>query len=160
MVVDDSAEGDLALAETDAAYRLSTSAATLVVDSYTDLVGKPFMPPIYGLELGDADCYLHNANRGERRTLDALKIAQGYVDNGMPNGWMLVNDGYGCGYENLPEVAKGLQDRNMQVGLWTESALDKQAEEVAAGVRVRKLRRDVPRPPYQLRLQLDQRSTR
>lgn len=35
----------------------------------------------------------------------------------MPNGWMLVNDGYGCGYENLAETAKGLQDRGMQLGL-------------------------------------------
>lgn len=110
-----------------------------VVDSYTDLVGKPFMPPLYGLELGDSDCYLHNANRGERHTLDALKIAQGYVDHGMPNGWMLVNDGYGCGYEDLAETGEGLQQRGMQLGLWTEKGLDNQAEEVAAGVRVRKL---------------------
>ncbi|AKU18594.1 glycoside hydrolase [Luteipulveratus mongoliensis] len=110
-----------------------------VIGQYTDLVGKPFMPPIYGLELGDSDCYLHNANRGERHTLDSLKVAQGYVDNGMPNGWMLVNDGYGCGYEKLPETGAGLQKTNMQMGLWTESDLTKQEDEVKAGVRVRKL---------------------
>lgn len=110
-----------------------------VIGDYTSLVGKPFMPPIYGLELGDSDCYLHNANRGERHTLDSLKIAQGYVDNGMPNGWMLVNDGYGCGYENLPQTAAGLQADNMQLGLWTQSALSNQQQEVQAGVRVRKL---------------------
>jgi len=110
-----------------------------VIGGYTDLVGKPFMPPVYGLELGDSDCYLHNANRGERHTLDALRIAQGYLDNDMPNGWMLVNDGYGCGYENLAETGTGLQQRHMQLGLWTQSSLTKQPEEVAAGVRVRKL---------------------
>jgi len=110
-----------------------------VIGSYTDLVGKPFMPPIYGLELGDSDCYLHNANRGERHTLDSLNIAQGYVDNGMPNGWMLVNDGYGCGYENLAETGTGLNQRNMELGLWTQNGLANQDTEVAAGVRVRKL---------------------
>ncbi|WP_161632068.1 NPCBM/NEW2 domain-containing protein [Nakamurella lactea] len=110
-----------------------------VIGAYTSLVGKPFLPPIYGLELGDSDCYLHNANRGERHTLDALDIAQGYVDNGMPNGWMLVNDGYGCGYENLAETGDGLQQRNMALGLWTQDGLANIADETAAGVKVRKL---------------------
>lgn len=111
-----------------------------VVDSYTDLVGKPFMPPLYGLEMGDSDCYLHNANRGERKTLrDATAIAEGYTTNGMPNGWMLVNDGYGCGYEQLAETAQMLQDHNMELGLWTQNGLAKQKEEVAQGSRVAKL---------------------
>ncbi|MFC9244216.1 NPCBM/NEW2 domain-containing protein [Streptomyces sp. NPDC057136] len=110
-----------------------------VIGQYTKLTGKPFLPPVYGMEIGDADCYLHNANRGERRTLDALKVADGYVENDMPNGWMLVNDGYGCGYEDLAETAKGLQDRNMQLGLWTEDGIDKLADQVKAGQRVAKL---------------------
>ncbi|MCM6776308.1 DUF5110 domain-containing protein [Nocardia sp. CDC159] len=110
-----------------------------VISAYTGLVGRPFLPPIYGLELGDSDCYLHNANRGERRTMDAVKIAEEYTKNRMPNGWMLVNDGYGCGYENLQQVGEGLRKHNMQLGLWTENGLPHQAEEVKAGVRVRKL---------------------
>ncbi|MFF8609344.1 NPCBM/NEW2 domain-containing protein [Streptomyces sp. NPDC015346] len=110
-----------------------------VIGQYTALTGKPFLPPVYGLEIGDADCYLHNANRGERHTLDALKVADGYVQNDMPNGWMLVNDGYGCGYENLAETAAGLQQRKMQLGLWTEDGLDTLAEQVKAGQRVAKL---------------------
>ncbi len=110
-----------------------------VIGAYTRLTGKPFLPPIYGLEMGDADCYLHNANRGERHTLDALKVADGYVEHDMPNGWMLVNDGYGCGYEDLAETAAGLQDRKMQLGLWTEDGIDKLADQVKAGQRVAKL---------------------
>ena len=110
-----------------------------VIGQYTNLTGKPFMPPVYGLEIGDADCYLHNANRGERHTLDALKVADGYVQNDMPNGWMLVNDGYGCGYENLAETGAGLRQRGMQLGLWTEDGLDKLADQVKAGQRVAKL---------------------
>ncbi|MFD8706893.1 TIM-barrel domain-containing protein [Kitasatospora sp. NPDC059648] len=110
-----------------------------VIGEYTSLVGRPFMPPVYGLEPGDSDCYLHNANRGERHTTDALKVADGYVQNRMPLGWMLVNDGYGCGYENLPRTGDGLRKDHAQLGLWTQNGLPDQAEEVKAGVRVRKL---------------------
>src|SRR5919108_3192254 len=76
-----------------------------VIGRYTELTGRPLMPPIYGLEMGDADCYCHNANRGERHTLDALQVADGYVEREIPLGWMLVNDGYGCGYEDLDRTA-------------------------------------------------------
>jgi alpha-glucosidase len=110
-----------------------------VIDRYTDLTGRPLMPPIYGLEMGDADCYCHNANRGERHTLDALAVADGYVEQQMPLGWMLVNDGYGCGYEHLEEVTEGLADRHITLGLWTSTGLADQAREVRAGARVRKL---------------------
>ncbi|MCX5383414.1 NPCBM/NEW2 domain-containing protein [Streptomyces sp. NBC_00083] len=113
--------------------------AKQVIGDYTQLTGKPFLPPVYGLEPGDSDCYLHNANRGERHTLDALKIADAYKTNDMPNGWMLVNDGYGCGYENLPETSAGLQKDSMHMGLWTEDGLDKLADQVKAGQRVAKL---------------------
>ncbi|MGW4519535.1 TIM-barrel domain-containing protein [Amycolatopsis sp. NPDC004378] len=123
-----------------------------VVSGYTDLVGKPFLPPIYGLETGDSDCYLHNANRGERHTLDAVKVADGYTANGMPNGWMLVNDGYGCGYENLQQTGEGLRKNNMQLGLWTEDGVPNQAGEVKAGVRVRKLDVAWVGPGYQFAL--------
>ncbi|MEU4028525.1 NPCBM/NEW2 domain-containing protein [Streptomyces anulatus] len=116
-----------------------TDAAKDVIGQYTDLTGKPFLPPVYGMEIGDADCYLHNANRGERRTLDSLKVADGYVENDMPNGWMLVNDGYGCGYEDLEETAQGLKDRNMELGLWTEDGIENLAAQVKAGQRVAKL---------------------
>ncbi|MFI6878008.1 NPCBM/NEW2 domain-containing protein [Streptomyces sp. NPDC050400] len=110
-----------------------------VIGQYTKLTGKPFLPPIYGLEIGDADCYLHNANRGERHTLDAVKIADQYVENDMPLGWKLVNDGYGCGYEDLAETAQGLQKNKTQLGLWTEDGIDKIADQVKAGQRVAKL---------------------
>ncbi|MFJ9521684.1 NPCBM/NEW2 domain-containing protein [Kitasatospora sp. NPDC101801] len=121
------------------AYYFAGPSSKDVIGQYTTLTGKPFLPPIYGLEMGDSDCYLHNANRGERHTLDALKIADDYLANDLPNGWMLVNDGYGCGYENLAQTAQGLQQRKMQLGLWTEDGLTKLADQVKAGQRVAKL---------------------
>ncbi|WP_020141598.1 RICIN domain-containing protein [Terracoccus sp. 273MFTsu3.1] len=110
-----------------------------VLDGYTELTGRPLMLPMYALEVGDADCYLHNANRGERRTLrDTTAIADGYAANRMPLGWTLVNDGYGCGYEDLPETHDMLVDHGSELGLWTQSDLTNQPYEVASGVRVRK----------------------
>ena len=110
-----------------------------VLDGYTRLTGRPLMLPMYALEVGDADCYLHNANRGERRTLrDSTTVADGYTAADMPLGWMLVNDGYGCGYEQLPETHQMLQGHGSELGLWTQADLTSQPSEVAAGVRVRK----------------------
>ena len=110
-----------------------------VIDRYTELTGRPFMPPIYGLEMGDADCYLHSPRNGEGHTLDALTVADGYRSRRIPLGWMLVNDGYRCGYEYLDQVAAGLDQRDMALGLWTSTGLGSQAAETKAGVAVRKL---------------------
>ncbi|WP_077328820.1 NPCBM/NEW2 domain-containing protein [Virgibacillus siamensis] len=107
-----------------------------ILDGYTELTGRPFMPPIYGLELGDADCY----NEEGETTMDAVNIAEGYIEHDMPVGWMLVNDGYGCGYENLKQVGNELRNHGVELGLWTENGLPDQKWEVGeAGVRVRKL---------------------
>lgn len=142
------------------------------LNRYTELTGRPFLPPMYGLEYGDSDCY----NRGhygvdpdtsndwkthpdKQTTLDAVKVAQRFKTEDMPAGWMLVNDDYGCGYSDdlgyeqvdgtywgkreigpLEQTGDELRSRNIQMGLWTQSALDRQPAEVGeAGVRVRKL---------------------
>ncbi|GAA1688512.1 hypothetical protein GCM10009745_36790 [Kribbella yunnanensis] len=142
------------------------------LDRYTELTGRPFMPPIYGLEYGDSDCYNRGhyakdpdpsndwkVNPDKVTTLDAVKVAQRFRDEDMPGGWMLVNDDYGCGYSDNTEFEKvdgtywgkrdipalkqtgdELRARNIQMGLWTQSSLDRQPAEVGeAGVRVRKL---------------------
>ncbi|WP_088052405.1 TIM-barrel domain-containing protein [Virgibacillus dakarensis] len=120
-----------------------------ILDGYTELTGRPFMPPLYGLEPGDADCY----NDEGQTTLDALEVADGYKENDMPAGWMLVNDGYGCGYEDLEQVGTELRDRNIEMGLWTEDGLPNQEFEVnKAGVRVRKLDVAWVGPGYQFAL--------
>ena len=61
---------------------------------YANLTGPPFLPPIYGLFLGDSDCY-HNSRHGNS-TQVALAVARQYKENDIPGGWLLVNDGYGC----------------------------------------------------------------
>lgn len=119
-----------------------------VLEGYTALTGRPFLPPIYGLELGDADCYrsLTSTSLSPYRspekveTRDAIKVAEQYVDHDMPRGWMLVNDGYNCGYNDLEYVSDELRRRKIDLGLWTENGVPDQEYEVGeAGVRVRKL---------------------
>jgi alpha-glucosidase (family GH31 glycosyl hydrolase) len=104
-----------------------------ILRRYTDLTGRPFMPAIWALQSGDANCY----NKDGATTADVLEIAQGYIDNDLPTGWILPNDGYGCGYTDLPNVVSDLHDKGFYTGLWTENDLDKIAWEVGtAGTRV------------------------
>lgn len=123
------------------------------LDGYTQLTGRPHMPPIYALEYGDADCYnrssetykARNPNSwnvpGKLTTPDAVDIARGFVDHDMPGGWMLVNDGYGCEYVELPETVSQIEEETgLKTGLWTERSLQDQEFEVGeAGIRLRKL---------------------
>ncbi|SDT63342.1 NPCBM/NEW2 domain-containing protein [Jiangella sp. DSM 45060] len=129
----------------DAYYVLGDAYRAL--DGYTELTGRPMLPPIYGLELGDADCYNTSSptysgdpKPGKLVTPDAVRVAEAYDEHDMPRGWMLVNDGYGCEYVDLEQTGDGLRDHDIELGLWTERGLTEQEYEVGeAGVRVRKL---------------------
>ena len=56
-----------------------------------------------------------------------------YVNNDMPLGWFLPNDGYGAGYgqtssldgniQNLKEFGDYARSKGVEIGLWTQSAL-------------------------------------
>ena len=61
----------------------------------------------------------------------------------MPRGWMLVNDGYGCGYgegpvsfpSNLTDLAyvvEELHSRGLYTGLWTSTGMPHIDKEVGA----------------------------
>ena len=106
------------------------------------------MPPVYALEYGDADCYNRSSptysgskDPAKLRTPQALEIAKDFVENDMPAGWMLVNDGYGCEYQELPETVDAIEaETGLKTGLWTQRSLTQQEYEVGeAGIRLRKL---------------------
>lgn len=110
-----------------------------IINGYTELTGRPSLIPRWGFGLGDADCYntsnttytgTHNKpNKGT--TLEVLNIAKTYRDKDMPGSWILPNDGYGCGYEDLDLVVKEAWSKyGFRVGLWTENGVEKIAEEV------------------------------
>jgi len=122
------------------------------LDGYTRLTGRPHLPPVYALEYGDADCYNRSSptysssgspdREGiKQRTPQAAITAARFKENDMPAGWMLVNDGYGCEYQELPEtIAQIAEDSDLITGLWTQRSLTNQEYEVGeAGVRMRKL---------------------
>jgi len=95
-----------------------------VLNLYTKVAGRPMLPPVWGLYLGDSDCY--NNARHKMTTSTALSIAKNYSYHNLPRGWMLVNDGYGCGYTSrhmLQDTQKGLGDAGIRMGLWTSTGL-------------------------------------
>lgn len=109
-----------------------------ILGDYTDISGKPFFPPRWALSMGDANCYNRGANKNSHNTTgykgltpDVITlIADKYIENNMPRGWILPNDGYGCGYTKLDSVIVELHKRGFYTGLWTENGVAKIAREV------------------------------
>ena len=113
-----------------------------ILNDYTDITGKPFLIPRWGLSMGDANCYNKPDRYGKAQTTPDVitKIADNYIKYKIPRGWILPNDGYGCGYENLDSVVKELHKRGFYTGLWTENGVQKIATEVGSyGTRLCKL---------------------
>lgn len=101
------------------------------------------MPALWMLTMGDADCYNKPEQRvgWKQQTPDVItQIADKYIEHDMPRGWILPNDGYGCGYVKLDSVVRELKKRGFYTGLWTENGVDKIAYEVGeCGTRLCKL---------------------
>ena len=125
-----------------------------VLARYTEWTGRARLLPRWALEYGDADCYNDGDNVKKPGTVpkgwsdgptgktpDVVdSVARKYREHDMPGGWILPNDGYGCGYSKLPETVQGLARYGFRTGLWTENGVDKIAWEVGkAGSRVQKL---------------------
>jgi len=118
---------------------------------YTDLTGKPFLMPRWALSMGDANCYNRGAKSGKTigttttgfagLTPSVISlIGDKYIEHKMPRGWILPNDGYGCGYTDLGMVVTELKKRGFYTGLWTENGVEKMAREVGEyGSRLAKL---------------------
>lgn len=125
-----------------------------VLARYTELTGRARLLPRWAFEYGDADCYNDGDNVKKPgtvpkgwsdgptgKTLDVVdSVAKKYREHDMPGGWILPNDGYGCGYSDLPQVVQGLKKYGFRTGLWTENGVDKINWEVGtAGTRAQKL---------------------
>ncbi|MEI8085786.1 MAG: glycoside hydrolase, partial [Paludibacter sp.] len=121
------------------------------LNDFTDLTGKPFLMSRWALGMGDSNCYNRGAKSGKTigttsTGFDGLTpsvislIGDKYVEHKMPRGWILPNDGYGCGYTALDSVVKELKKRGFYTGLWTENGVEKIAREVGEyGTRLCKL---------------------
>jgi alpha-glucosidase len=125
-----------------------------VLNAYTELTGRAKMLPRWAYEYGDADCYNDGDNIKKPGTVPkgwsdgptgktpdvVLSVAAKYREHDMPGGWILPNDGYGCGYTDLEGVVTGLKKYGFRTGLWTENGVDKIKWEVGtAGSRAQKL---------------------
>ena len=108
-----------------------------ILNEYTSVTGRPFMPPRWGLEIGDANCY---NRKGVTTPVVIDSVARKYRSHDMPGGWILPNDGYGCGYTDLDSTVRELHKLGFYTGLWTENGVDRIAWEVGtAGTRLCKL---------------------
>jgi alpha-glucosidase len=136
------------------AYYFVGSTIREVLARYTEWTGRARLLPRWALEYGDADCYNDSDNAKKPgtaptgwsdgpsgKTLDVVEtVAKPYREHDMPGGWILPNDGYGCGYTALPETVQQLAELGFRTGLWTENGVDKIAWEVGtAGSRAQKL---------------------
>ncbi|MEV6524776.1 TIM-barrel domain-containing protein [Longispora sp. NPDC051575] len=110
-----------------------------VLNAYTDVTGKPFLAPMWGFELGNADCWSTwntdpargPVNRaGHGHTPDVVAYATDARAKDMPSGWFLPNDGYGCEYEDLTQTVADLNAKGFKTGLWTERTLGNIGTEV------------------------------
>ncbi|KDM91681.1 discoidin domain-containing protein [Photobacterium galatheae] len=118
-----------------------------LVEQYTGLTGRPHLLPRWAYYLGDADCYKNKKGAyptgwpsAPGTTMDVVnQVAVPYQTHDMPVGWILPNDGYGCGYSNLKGVVDNLESLGIKTGLWTQKSLDQIAQEVQDGVKVYKL---------------------
>lgn len=122
-----------------------------ILNGYTQITGRPFLMPRWALSLGDANCYNRGAKGNDTKnytgtgtsgtTPDVIKlVADKYIENKMPRGWILPNDGYGCGYTKLDSTIMELKKRGFYTGLWTENGVEKIAREVGEyGSRLAKL---------------------
>lgn len=137
-----------------------------VVDLYTQFTGRPHFVNLWALELGEADAWMTRDKKTKELVKDdkgeyveitphvVPKLAEQYRKHDFPGGWILPNDGYGCGYVQLPEVVQRLKGLGFYTGLWTEAALDKIKWEVGtAGTRVQKLDVAWTGPAYQFSLE-------
>ena len=136
------------------AYYFTGATIGDVLARYTWLTGRAPLLPRWAFEFGDADCYNDRDNADKPGTVPAgwsdgptgttpdvvASVARPYREHDMPGGWILPNDGYGCGYTDLPAVVDSLRALGFHTGLWTEDGLDRIAWEVGtAGTRVQKL---------------------
>lgn len=113
-----------------------------ILEQYTGITGRPFLMPRWALSLGDANCYNKaDRNKNPQTTAGVIAtVADQYIATQMPRGWILPNDGYGCGYTQLDSVVRELGKRGFKTGLWTENGLSKIATEVGQyGTRLCKL---------------------
>ena len=147
------------------AYYFVGSSFNRIVDLYTQCTGRPNFVTLWALELGEADAYMTRDKttkepakneKGEfiEITSDVIeRLADQYRKHDMPGGWILPNDGYGCGYVELDYVVKELAKRGFYTGLWTEKGLAKTKYEVGtAGTRLQKLDVAWSGPAYQFSL--------
>ena len=95
-----------------------------VLRGYTDITGAPFMPPIWGCELGVAGWYT-----GETRSYfpaeTPAELCQAFwASYDIPFGWWFPNDSYNAQLANVQARVPALKAVNNWCGAWCGSAFN------------------------------------
>ncbi len=85
-----------------------------VLRGYTDITGKPYMTPIWGLEIGIAGYY---TNASSEFGL-AIDCAKRWAESGIPIGWWFPNDSYYAQLNDVEPAVPKLKALNMWTGAW------------------------------------------
>lgn len=150
------------------AYIFVASTPTGILNSYTNLTGKPAELPDYGFYLSHLNCYNRDAwakspngnkvidgkkyietnrggkinegeyleslmTKGDNHPFTAQRQVELHAEHNLPFGWILPNDGYGCGYGQIDSLDGDIKElkqfvdfanaHGVEVGLWTQSNL-------------------------------------
>ncbi len=85
-----------------------------ILDGYTIITGRPFMPPIWGLDFGICGSFTEAGFPWG--TLDQ-NMAQ-FVQNDFPSGWNMPNDKFDTPYEPVKDMIQTYKKRNIWTNLW------------------------------------------
>lgn len=116
----------------------------MLLDCYIVLIGCVVLLLCWVFLYGDVDCYNDGDNCRKFGSvfdgwsdgligimLDVVdSVVWQYCEYDMFGGWILFNDGYGCGYMKLFEIVQGLVKYGFRIGLWIENGVDKIVWEV------------------------------
>ncbi len=121
-----------------------------ILEGYTLITGRPFFPPRWGLEFGDADCYNKTGqDAGRHREGRATCTAR----TTCPAAGSCRMTATAAATQDLDYTVAELHKRGFYTGLWTEKGLDRIAHEVSvSGTRVMKLDVAWVGPGYQFAL--------
>jgi len=84
-----------------------------VLNNYTLVTGRPFMPPVWGLGLGLAGEYTGKSGHGI-----APEVAAAFRDRNFPLGWILPNDSYSADFTQIPKYVPQLTEMGIVTGMW------------------------------------------
>ncbi len=95
-----------------------------VLRGYTDITGRPYLTPIWGLDLGVAGWYTGERTAYYPTEALAEQCQVQWASNDLPFSWWLPNDSYNAQLANVQARVPALKAVNNWTGTWCGSAFN------------------------------------